>query len=253
MKIIYLIIFLGLFVPVVSHAQVENDFAWRELGLEKGFGNYLVKNTGEKGKYPISNRAWDLVYCFDNSYYFITNFNYIINGNDAYKAGKDGSKGADLSFFQAQCGKIGNLDENSSFGGAFYFNWGYYGPWLKHDNGSYYQDRGEALAIGGSLSHHLVAFKYFRLLTFVTPSLLFTNNQEKAIDGYALRIETRLQFVPTRYVGIGIKPSLEYRSYKLGGIENTSVSTFVPSIQFTVGLNLWGNARRFYTYEENYN
>jgi hypothetical protein len=220
-------------------AQTSNEFAMRQFGYFTGVSNYKVTNTGEKGSFPVRYLSFEGM-TFTGDLYYMGNANYLFfNGNNAIKTGEDGVPGVDISLIEFACGP-----QYGSIGLGITGNLGWHGPRLKNINGAY-EDNGYFFGVGGQIAHVHAFRDVFRTVSTITSEALFTNSGVKAIDGFSLRFDTQLQFVPFRWLALGVRPTFEFRKFKMNNSVKTDVRTMTSTVQFVVGINFWKHAQTY--------
>lgn len=220
-------------------AQTGTAFAMRQTGYYMGGAKYKVKSTGDKGSYPVGYMSFEGIY-FTEDMYYMGNANYLfLNGGNAWKEGEDGVEGVDISLIEAVAGTV-----HGHMATGIAIDYGWHGPWLK-SNAGVYQDKGNYLGIGGQLVHIQPFGKVFRSLTTLTSCGLLTNSGVKVFDGFNIRFDSQIQFVPFSWLAFGVRPGFEYRSYRLDNSEKKDLRTYTSTVQFCIGLNLWRNAQSY--------
>jgi hypothetical protein len=183
-------------------AQTNTAFAMRQFGYYMGGAKYNVKSTGDKGSYPVGYMSFEGIY-FTEDLYYMGNANYLfLNGGNAWKAGKDGVEGVDISLIEAAAGTV-----HGHVATGIVINYGWHGPWLPNNVTGSYEDKGNFLGIGGQLVHIQPFGKVFRSLTTLTSEGLLTNSGVKVFDGFSIRFDSQIQFVPFRWLAFGVRRS----------------------------------------------
>ncbi len=239
MKMKLLVCLAVIFCACTIHAQTSTEFAMRQFGFNVGNSKYKVTNTGDKGSFPVRYASFECIF-FTGENFFMVNMNYFINGDNAWKAGDDGIRGVDISLAEFSCGK-----QYGPLGIGLTGNLGWHGPHLPNNVTGAFEDNGHFFAVGGQIAHVLPIGDVFRTMSTFTSEALFTRSGKKAVDGFSLRFDAQLQFVPFRWLAFGLRPTVEFRQFKLNNNEKTDFRTFTSTFQFTVGLNFWKNAQSY--------
>lgn len=220
------------------HAQTSTDFAMRQFGYYIGNSKYKVTNTGDQGSFPVRYASFECIF-FTGENFYMVNMNYFVNGDNAWKPGDNGIRGVDISICEFSCGR-----QYGPVGIGLTGNTGWHGPHLTNFNGVY-EDNGFFFGLGGQIAHVLPFGEVFRTMSTFTSEALFTRSGKKAVDGFSLRLDTQLQFVPFRWLAVGVRPTLEFRKFRMNNNEKTDLRSFTSTVQFTVGINFWKNAQSY--------
>lgn len=229
---------------VLPRAKAQDGFATFNLGPWIGTTAYSVKETGQKGSYPIRYTGLDMMAFGDNIYMRI-NLNMIsgtLAGSNFSRESTDElfTMGSDVSFFEMAFGM-----NEGPLKMAFHFDYGMHGPRIPHvsemkiypePNVSHY------LSAGMEAAFLLPIGKIGRITSIATfDPILFSSSGKKVLDGYIIGVESQIQFSALRYIGVGITPRLEYRNYYQKmfrndelGINTFKVRTFTSSAQIHV-------------------
>lgn len=234
-----MLLFLLLSASVRVAAQTSNEFAMRQTGYYMGSSSYKVTNTGDRGKFPVRYLSFEGM-TFTGDYYYIGNANYLVNGNNAWKAGDDGIRGVDISLLEFSCGR-----QYGQVGLGITGNLGWHGPHLPNNVTGAFEDNGHFFGVGGQLAHVKPIGSVYRTVSTLTTEALFTNSGKKVVDGFSVRFDSQLQFVPFRWLALGVRPTVEFRKFKLDNNEKTDLRSFTSTVQFCVGINLWKNAQSY--------
>jgi hypothetical protein len=227
------------FCTTALWAQTNTAFAMRQVGYYMGGAKYKVKSTGDAGSYPIGYLTFEGIYFTEDNYY-MGNASYFLNGGNAWKEGKDGISGVDISFIEAAVGSM-----HGKLGTGMTVNYGWHGPWLPNNVTGAYEDKGNFLGVGLQLAHVQPFAKVFRAMTVLTSEALLTNSGQKIFDGYSIRFDSQFQFVPFRWLAFGVRPGFEYRSYRLDNTEKKDIRTWTSTVQFCIGINFWKHAQSY--------